>query len=169
MRARIASNDGDQVGPLVDGKSRSGQAPVSDNRPRWHRRPTAWTRAGSRRTPDGCLGQVDRSDKALVQPVRLKLLVGHHAIALAKDVLGLAVIELVVARDNGHDWLALGIDQRQRLSRTVLGEAKELGNGSMVPMPGVSTLVSVPSPGPSVTTTLVLAASSSAAKPQSSQ
>ena len=44
-------------------------------------------------------------------------------------MLGLAVIELVVARDNGHDWLALGIDQRQRLSRTVLGEAKELGNG----------------------------------------
>ena len=74
-------------------------------------------------------GQVNRSDKALVQTVGLELLVGHHAIALAKDVLGLAVIELVVARDNGHDWLALGIDQRQRLSRTVLGEAKELGNG----------------------------------------
>ena len=104
-----------------------------------------------------------------MQTVGLELLVGHHAIALAKDVLGLAVIELVVARDNGHDWLALGIDQRQRLSRTVLGEAKELGNGLDGAMPGVSTLVSVPSPGPSVTTTLVLAASSSAAKPQSSQ
>ena len=75
------------------------------------------------------LGQVDRSDKALVQPVRLKFLVGHHAIALAKDMLGLAVIELVVARDNGNDRLALGVDQRQRLARTVLGEAEKLGDG----------------------------------------
>lgn len=64
-----------------------------------------------------------------MQPVRLKLLVGHHAIALAKDMLGLAVIELVVARDNGSDRLALGVDQRQRLARTVLGEAEKLGDG----------------------------------------
>ena len=64
-----------------------------------------------------------------MQTVGLELLVGHHAIALAKDMLGLAVVELVVARDNGHDWLALGVDQRQRLASAVLGEAEELGNG----------------------------------------
>ena len=44
-------------------------------------------------------------------------------------MLGLAVIELVVARDNGHDRLALGVNQRQRLARAVLGEAEELGDG----------------------------------------
>jgi hypothetical protein len=44
-------------------------------------------------------------------------------------MLGLAVIELMIARDNGHDRLALGIDERQRLSRTVLGETEELGDG----------------------------------------
>ena len=75
------------------------------------------------------IGQVNRSDKALVQTVRLKLLVGHHAIALAKDVLGLAIVELVIARNNGHDRLALGVDECQRLARAVLGEAEELCNG----------------------------------------
>ena len=75
------------------------------------------------------LGQVDRSDKSLVQTVGLKLLVGHHAIALAKDMLGLALVELVVARDNGHDRLALRVDESQRLARAVLGEAEELGDG----------------------------------------
>ena len=75
------------------------------------------------------LGQVDRSDKALVKTVRLELLVGHHTIVLAKDVLGLAVIEFVVARDNGHDRLALRVDESQRLARAVLGEAEELGDG----------------------------------------
>ncbi len=43
-------------------------------------------------------------------------------------MLGLAIVELVVARDNGHDRLALGVDERQRLSRAVLGEPKELSN-----------------------------------------
>ena len=64
-----------------------------------------------------------------MQPVGLELLVGHHTIALAKDVLGLAVIEFVVARDNGHDRLALGVDESQRLARAVLGEAEKLGDG----------------------------------------
>ena len=75
------------------------------------------------------LGQVDRSDKALVQAVRLKLLIGHHAIALAKDMLGLAVVEFMIARNDGHDRLALSVDECQRLSRTVLGETEELGDG----------------------------------------
>ena len=75
------------------------------------------------------IGQVNRSDKALVQAVRLKLLVGHHAITLAKDVLGLAIVELVIARNNGHDRLALSVDECQRLARAVLGETEELGDG----------------------------------------
>ena len=111
MRAGITGNDGNQVGPLVDGKVPLGagtgkvivdlvgatgpllglaQALVADQ--------------------SDTLGQVYRSDKALVQTVRLKLLVGHHAIALAKDMLGLAVIELVVARNHGNNRLALGVD-----------------------------------------------------------
>lgn len=64
-----------------------------------------------------------------MQTVGLELLVGHHAIAPAKDVLGLAVVELVIARNDGHNGLTLGIDQRQGLARAVLGEPKELGNG----------------------------------------
>ena len=64
-----------------------------------------------------------------MQAVRLKLLVGHHAIALAKDVLGLTIVELVVARNNGHDRLALCVNECQRLARAVLGEAEELCNG----------------------------------------
>ncbi len=163
-------DDGDQVGPLVDGKIALGagtgkviidlvgttgpllglaQALVADQ--------------------TNALGQVDRSDKAFVQTVGLELLISHHTIALAKDVLGLAIVELVIARDDCHDGLTLGVDECQRLARAVLGEAEELGNGLNGTHAGVSTLVSVPSPGPSVTTTLVLAASSSAAKPQSSQ
>ena len=74
------------------------------------------------------IGQVNRTDKALVQTVGLELLVGHHAITLAKDMLGLTVVELVVARNNGHDRLALCVDECQRLARAVLGEAKELSN-----------------------------------------
>ena len=35
----------------------------------------------------------------------------------------------MVARDNGHNRLALGIDESQGLARAVLGEAKELCNG----------------------------------------
>ena len=130
MRAGIAGNDGDQVGPLIDGKVALGagtgkvivdligaagpllgltQALVADQ--------------------TNALGQINRPDKALMQTVRLKLLVGHHAIALAKDMLGLAVVELMIARDDGHDGLTLGIDQRQGLARAVLGEAEELGDG----------------------------------------
>ena len=74
-------------------------------------------------------GRLTGPIKPLCRPFALKLLVGHHAVALAKDMLGLAVIELVVARDNGHDRLALGVDECQRLARAVLGEAEELGNG----------------------------------------
>ena len=130
MRAGIAGNDGDQICPLIDGKVALG---AGTGKVIIDLVGTAGPLLGLAQAlvayQTDALGQVNRSDKALVQTVGLELLVGHHAIALAKDVLGLAVIELVVARDNGHDWLALGIDQRQRLSRTVLGEAKELGNG----------------------------------------
>ena len=130
VRAGIAGDDGDQVGPLVDGKVALGAGTgkviidlVGTAGPL-----LGLTQALIADQTDA-LGQVNRSDKALVQTVRLKLLVGHHAIALAKDMLGLAVIELVVARDNGHDWLALSVDQRQGLARAVLGEAEELGDG----------------------------------------
>ena len=130
MRTGIAGDDGNQIGPLVDGKVPLGagtgkvivdligatgpllgfaQALVADQ--------------------TNALGQVNRSDKALMQPVGLELLVGHHAIALAKDVLGLAVVELMIARDNGHNRLTLGVDESQGLARAVLGEAKELGDG----------------------------------------
>ena len=109
--AGVAGDNGDQIGPLIDGKIALGagtgkviidlvgtagpllrlaQALVADQ--------------------TNALGQVNRSDKALVQTVGLELLIGHHAITLAKDMLGLAVIELMIARNNGHDWLALGID-----------------------------------------------------------
>ena len=130
VRAGVAGDNGDQIGPLIDGKVALGagtgkviidlvgtagplfglaQALVADQ--------------------TNAIGQVNRSDKALVQTVRLKLLVGHHAIALAKDVLGLAIVELVIARNNGHDRFALGVDECQRLARAVLGEAEELCNG----------------------------------------
>ena len=130
VRAGVAGDNGDQIGPLIDGKVALGagtgkviidlvgtagplfglaQALVADQ--------------------TNAIGQVNRSDKALVQAVRLKLLVGHHAIALAKDVLGLAIVELVIARNNGHDRLALGVDECQRLARAVLGETEELGDG----------------------------------------
>ena len=64
-----------------------------------------------------------------MQTISLELLISHHSIALAKDMLGLAIIELVVARNNGHDWLALGVNESQGLACTVLGEAEELCNG----------------------------------------
>ena len=64
-----------------------------------------------------------------MQTVGLELLIGHHAIAPAKDVLGLAVVELMIARNDGHNRLALGVDESQGLARAVLGEPKELGNG----------------------------------------
>ena len=129
VRAGIAGNDGYQVDPLVDGKVAFGTGPgkvIIDLVG------TAGPLLGLAQAlvahQTDALGQVDRSDKALVQAVRLKLLVGHHAIALAKDVLGLAIVELVVARNNGHDRLALGVDECQRLARAVLGEPKELSN-----------------------------------------
>ena len=64
-----------------------------------------------------------------MQTVGLELLVGHHAIALAKDVLGLAVVELMIARNDGHNRLTLGVDESQGLARAVLGKAEELGDG----------------------------------------
>ena len=44
-------------------------------------------------------------------------------------MLGLAVVELMIARNDGHNRLTLGVDKSQRLARTVLGEAEELGDG----------------------------------------
>ena len=130
VRAGIAGNDGDQVGPLVDGKVALG---AGTGKVIIDLVGTAGPLLGIAQAlvahQTDALGQVNRSDKALVQTVRLKLLVGHHAIALAKDVLGLAIVELVIARNNGHDRLALGVDECQRLARAVLGEAEELGNG----------------------------------------
>ena len=111
VRAGIAGDDGDQVGPLVDGKVALG---TGTGKVIIDLVGTAGPLLGLAQAlvthQTDALGQIDRPDKALVQTVRLKLLVGHHTIALAKDVLGLAIVELVVARDNGHDRLALGVD-----------------------------------------------------------
>ena len=130
VRAGIAGNDGDQICPLIDGKVALG---AGTGKVIIDLVGTAGPLLGLAQAlvthQTDALGQVNRSDKALVQAVRLKLLVGHHAIALAKDMLGLAIVELVVARDNGHDGLALGVDECQRLARAVLGEAEELCNG----------------------------------------
>ena len=130
MRAGIAGNDGNQVGPVVDGKValRAGTGKVIIDLVG-----TAGPLLGLAQAlvadQTDALGQVNRSDKALVQTVGLELLIGHHAIALAKDVLGLAVVELMIARNDGHNRLALGVDESQGLARAVLGEPKELGNG----------------------------------------
>ena len=129
-RAGIAGNDGNQVGPLVDGKVALGASTgkviidlVGATGPL-----LGLAQALVAHQTDA-LGQIDRSDKALVKTVRLKLLVGHHAIALAKDMLGLAIVELMIARNDGHNRLALGVDESQRLARAVLGKAEELGDG----------------------------------------
>ena len=130
VRAGIAGNDGDQICPLIDGKVALG---AGTGKVIVDLVGTAGPLLGLAQAlvahQTDALGQVNRSDKALVQTVGLELLINHHAIALAKDMLGLAIVELVVTRDNGHDGLALGVDECQRLARTVLGEAKELGDG----------------------------------------
>ena len=130
MRAGIAGNDGDQICPLIDGKVALG---AGTDKVIIDLVGTAGPLLGLAQAlvahQTDALGQVNRSDKALVQTVGLKLLVRHHAITLAKDMLGLAVVELMIARDDGHDGLALGIDERQGLARAVLGEPKELSDG----------------------------------------
>ena len=129
VRAGVAGDNGDQIGPLIDGKVALG---AGTGKVIIDLVGTAGPLFGLAQAlvaeQTNAIGQVNRSDKALVQTVRLKLLVGHHAIALAKDVLGLAIVELVIARNNGHDRLALGVDECQRLARAVLGEPKELSN-----------------------------------------
>ena len=130
VRAGVAGDDGDQVGPLVDGKVALG---AGTGKVIIDLVGTAGPLLGLAQAlvahQTDALGQVDRSDKALVQAVRLKLIVGHHAIALAKNMLGLAVVEFMIARNDGHDRLALSVDECQRLARAVLGEAEELCNG----------------------------------------
>ncbi len=130
VRAGIAGNDGYQVGPLVDGKVALG---AGTGKVIIDLVGTAGPLLGLAQAlvahQANALGQVNRSDKALMQTVGLELLISHHAIGLAKDMLGLAIVELVVARNNGHDGLALGVEECQRLARAVLGEAEELCNG----------------------------------------
>ena len=130
VRAGIAGHNGYQVGPLVDGKVALGAGTgkvivdlVGAAGPLLRLTQALVTHQAD------ALGQVNRSDKALMQTISLELLISHHSIALAKDMLGLAIIELVVARNNGHDWLALGVNESQGLACTVLGEAEELCNG----------------------------------------
>ena len=129
VRAGVAGDNGDQIGPLIDGKVALG---AGTGKVIIDLVGTAGPLLGIAQAlvahQTNAIGQVNRTDKALVQTVGLELLVGHHAITLAKDMLGLTVVELVVARNNGHDRLALCVDECQRLARAVLGEAKELSN-----------------------------------------
>ena len=128
MRAGVAGDDGHEVGPLV-GREVSARldadevvavdvgaaAPAVDVLER-----------GVTDDADA-LRKVDRSDGALGKAEALELLVGHHAVALAKDVLGLAVVELVVTGDERQDRVALGVDDAQGLDGGVLGDVEELG------------------------------------------
>ena len=47
----------------------------------------------------------------------------------AEEVLGLDIVQLMVARDDGHDGRAVLGDERKRLARAVLREAEERGHG----------------------------------------
>ena len=58
----------------------------------------------------------------------LKLLIGHEVIG-TKEVLGLAIVELMVTRDNGDNRRTVFGNESKRLARAILGEPKELGNG----------------------------------------
>ena len=74
------------------------------------------------------LGQVHRSDKALEETRLDKLLLAHHMI-LAKDFLSLALVELMVAGNYGDNLGTVLGNKGQGFTGTVLGEAKEVGNG----------------------------------------
>ena len=78
----------------------------------------------------------------------LKLLIGHEVIG-TKEVLGLAIVELMVTRDNGDNRRTVFGNESKRLARAILGEPKELGNG----LNGAKTSACAPSeacrrPGP---------------------
>ena len=70
------------------------------------------------------LGQVDRTDEALAQ-AKLDELVFVHEVVLAKGVLGLDVVELVVAGNEDERRGALPIDEAQGLDGGLRGNAKE--------------------------------------------
>ncbi|VWM24375.1 Uncharacterised protein [Collinsella intestinalis] len=46
--------------------------------------------------------------------------------ALAKEVLGFAIVKLMIAGDDGDNRIALDVDEGERLARAVLGELEEL-------------------------------------------
>ena len=62
------------------------------------------------------LGQADRPDKALAQAMLLELIITHEVVALAEEVLGLAVVELVVTGNDGDDGIPIRVDERERLT-----------------------------------------------------
>ena len=98
--------------------------------------------------------------------VLLELFVSHKMV-IAEELRSFDLVELVVAGHDGHNGLTFAIDERERFAGAVLRKPKNSATASMVPKPGVCTRSSSPVPGPSDTATVVDAASSSAAKPQS--
>ena len=74
------------------------------------------------------LRQTHGADEALVQARELEFLVRHEVVG-PKEVLCLYLVELVVAGNNGDDVGAVLRHERERLARSVLREAEELGDG----------------------------------------
>ena len=74
------------------------------------------------------LGQVHRPDEALEEAGLDKLLLAHHMI-LAKNLLSLALVELMVAGNYGDNLGTVLGNKGQGFAGPVLGEAKEVGNG----------------------------------------
>ena len=71
------------------------------------------------------LGQADRAHRALVQAEGFHLLIGEQ-LKPGNGALGFDLVELVVAGDEHHDELALGVLAGERLYRGAFGNAEEL-------------------------------------------
>lgn len=129
MRAGVAGNDRDEILPGVglEIATRAGAGKVVIDLV-GTACPLLGIAQGDIADKANALGQVDRPDKALAKAVLLKLLVGHEVEALAKEVLGLAIVKLMIAGDDGDNRIALDVDEGERLARAVLGELEELSD-----------------------------------------
>lgn len=75
--------------------------------------------------PNGSIREIHRPDETLVQAELIELFVGHEVV-VAEELAGLDLVELVVARHDGDDGLALAVDEREGLARSVFRESEEL-------------------------------------------